>query len=824
MRIKNLRDFFYILRFGLLTVSFPALLQGFWAGITRPFLDAKFRKSPHGKTISLPGGLGNVLSWEKKNDGVLLEMEGGFKEIRFLSSDCIRVWVSRKKIEGEPFSFAVEKANWDSVPLEFKEDKEEISLKSEEALLLLGLKKGLFSLRLEDGMTVIEEEALSFEGDGISSRVSLGGPAQFYGLGEKAFPLNHKGKRFRLWNTDPVTFDLGSDPMYSSIPFTLVLKEGKFFGLFLDNPSETVFDFRKEGSISLGCAHGDFVLFIFLGPSGEKVHSRYSELTGKPPLPPLWALGYHQSRWSYSSEDEVFKIGEEFRNRKIPCDAIHLDIDYMDGWRIFTWDKRRFPDPPQMAKKLKEKGFKLIPNVDCGVKRDPKYRVFREGMENGFFLKTPEGKVYFGPVWPGYSAFPDFTQSGVREWWKEWNSTLVEAGMAGVENDMDEPSVFGRGTLPGFLVHENEGKPIRHEECHNAYGLLTARASWEAWKELKPGERPFVLTRSTYAGGQRYGATWTADNQSTWEHLWLSIPMCLNLALSGFSFVGVDVGGFARNATGELLVRWMQLGTFLPFFRNHRAKALKHQEPWSFGQPFEDACRKAIELRYELLPYLYTAFFRCSQTGIPVIRPLIFDWPRIEEFQDFDREFLFGDSLLVSPVLEEKEKTHEFILPPGDWFDFFTGKKFDGGKGKMEVDLFSIPLFARSGAIIPTWKVKQFIGEELPREVILRLYPGDGESFLYEDDGMTHAYLEGKFSLTRFIQRDTSEGIDLSIEQRGDFELKAKRYTFKVFGLKKEPLKIEVNGKEFTDWNFEEGILTFSLEPPQNVKIFSREE
>ncbi|MGB9834891.1 MAG: TIM-barrel domain-containing protein, partial [bacterium] len=318
--------------------------------------------------------------------------------------------------------------------------------------------------------------------------------------------------------------------------------------------------------------------------------------------------------------------------------------------------------------------------------------------------------------------------------------------------------------------------------------------------------------------------TWTADNQSTWEHLWLSIPMCLNLALSGFSFVGVDVGGFARHATGELLVRWTQLGAFLPFFRNHCAKAMRRQEPWAFGQPYEDACRKAIELRYELLPYLYSAFFKCSQTGFPVIRPLIFDWPEIEEFQKEDREFLFGDSLLSAPVLEEKARVREVILPPGNWCDYFTGKPYSSGKAQVEVDLFSIPLFVKSGAIIPTWKVQQFIGEELPQEVILRLYPGEGVSCLYEDDGLSMAYREGKYLLTRMVQSLTGEGIEVGIEREGEENLGARAYTFRVMGLKAEPEKVEVDGKDFARWIFEGGVLTFTVERPMRIKIALRKD
>ena len=845
MKIKNLRDFFYMVRFGLLTVSFPALFQGLWAGMTAPVLEA-FYRSPEGgyseKKVPLslalrnlfspkrkfqPSTLGRVLSFKEEEGRIFVSLEKGFLEARFLASDLLRIRASLKEFEEEPHSFAVIKRDWPPVPCQLKEEGGSLQFSSSDLVLAIDRESGLLSLHHQGGEAIFEEaKPLEFKEEAATVFHKLEEETQFYGLGEKASSLNHRGKRFKLWNSDPVTYDYGSDPLYTSIPFFLILKKGKFSGIFLDNPSSTFFDFGASSPTfySFGSKKGDLVYYVFSGPSWERVLSLYSELTGHAPLPPLWALGYHQSRWSYSSENEVEQIALELRKRKIPCDAIHLDIDYMDGWRIFTWSKRRFPEPEKMTARLKEMGFKLVPNVDCGVKVDKNYWVFRDGLEKNVFLKLPGGKIYRGPVWPGYSVFPDFTESRVREWWRDLNATLTEVGMAGVENDMDEPSVFGRGTVPNFLIHGNEGKPLFHEECHNAYGLLTAKASWEAWRDLRPNERPFVLTRSTYAGGQRYGATWTADNQSTWEHLWLSIPMCLNLALSGFSFVGVDVGGFARHATGELLVRWTQLGAFLPFFRNHCAKAMRHQEPWAFGSLYEEACRKAIELRYELLPYIYTAFWKCSQTGLPVMRPLILDWPEIEEFQEEGKEFLLGDHLLVAPVLEEKARVREVILPPGTWFHYFSGRKFPGkGRAKMEVDLFTIPFFVRAGAILPTWKVEQHVGEKPLEEVILRVYPGEGISLLYEDDGESLEYRKGNFQLTRFIQRLEGANLRIEVSSRGNPELGARLYRFQVPGLKAPPLRVEADGEKEVSWEFREGVLSFALPRVSHLEIINEE-
>ena len=843
MKIKNFQDFLYIVRFGLKTVYFPALIQGVLAIATLSLLEARYLKEgkvlkkgfPLGKALlnlfkakkgaPAPRPLGPVKSWEKQGKGVLLECQGGFLFLEFLKEDLLRIRLSPTKPEEELHSFAVEKRDWPGAEFAFEENEGRLTLKTSALICRVHLKEGKLSLLRGDGSAIFRELSLFIKEEGAHLSFPIEGGAQFYGLGEKASGLAHRGKFLLLWNWDQVTYDRDSDPLYSSIPFLLILNEGKFSGVFLDNASRSLFDLGKvdprQGKIKV--EKGEMRLYVFPGPSAEKVLELYSELTGKPPLPPLWSLGYHQSRWSYDSAEEVRRIASELRRRKIPCDAIHLDIDYMDGWRCFTWDKSRFPDPEKLSLELKREGFRLVPNVDPGIKRDRNYWVFRHGLEE-VFLKLPDGRTYFGPVWPGYCAFPDFTDSRVRHFWGELNATLIDAGMSGVENDMDEPSVFGCGTVPDFLVHRNEGHPIFHGECHNAYGLLMAKASYEGWERLQPDKRPFVLTRSTFAGGQKYGATWTADNQSTWEHLWLSIPMCLNLALSGFSFVGVDVGGFARACSPELLVRWTQLGAFLPFFRNHCAKSMPPQEPWAFGQPYEDASRKAIELRYELLPYLYTAFWRCSQTGFPVIRPLIFDWPEIEEFREEDREFLFGDSLLVAPVLEEKARVREVIFPPGAWCDYFSGEVQHKGKVQKEVYLFSIPLFVKSGAIIPTWKVQQFIGEKLPEEVILRLYPGEGVSYLYEDDGLSTAYRKGKYLLTRLVQNLTGEGIEVEIERKGEENLGARAYTFRVLGLKGEPEKVEVDGKDFAQWIFEGGVLAFTAERPTRIKIALRKD
>jgi alpha-glucosidase len=526
-----------------------------------------------------------------------------------------------------------------------------------------------------------------------------------------------------LWNTDAVNFRAGSDLLYKSI--------GVLFGASRESTWAVVAD--AGGRLEVDCRDGQVRIY---GREETAVHElerptlsealeQASLLVGRAPLPPRWSLGYHQSRWSYATADEALEVAREFGRRGIPLDCLHLDIDYMDGFRVFTWDADRFPDPAGLVRSLHDLGVRVVTIVDPGVKVDHGYPVYDEVVERGLACTAPDGRPWVGRVWPGDTVWPDFTNPRARAFWADCHRGLIEIGVDGIWIDMNEPSVPGEGrggTMPPDVRHA--AGP--HAAVHNRYGHLMAMATFEGLEQLRPGVRPFVLTRAGIAGTQRYAATWTGDNNSSWTHLRLALTMCLGLGLSCYPFCGSDVGGFAGRCTPELYARWMQLGAFTPFFRGHYAgpRTPGRQEPWSFGPEVEAIARGAIELRHLLLPYTYTAFWRHTQTGLPVMRPLLLGWPDDERAVACEDAFLWGDDLLVAPILRAGARRRRVYLPPGDWYDFWSGTRLAGGRVVgAEAPLERIPLFVRAGTALPMSS-----GE-------LRIFPGEGVSWLYEDDG-----------------------------------------------------------------------------------------
>src|SRR5581483_5410711 len=399
----------------------------------------------------------------------------------------------------------------------------------------------------------------------------------------------------------------------------------------------------------------------------------------------------------------------------------------------------RFPAPAVLIRELSEQGFKVVAILDPGIKVDPSYPVYQSGLHEDVFLRYPNGKHFVGPVWPGKAVFPDFTSPKGRAWWAAQFSALTNPGVAGVWNDMNEPTVFSPGAdreLPDQVQHEFEGQKASHLDAHNVYGMLMARASHEALEKARPGKRVFNVSRAAFAGAQRYASTWTGSNRSTWDHLRLSVSMVINSGLSGLAFTGPDIGGFAGDAEPELFTRWLQLGVVLPYFRVHTAFNTADQEPWAFGQPYEDIARRTINLRYQLLPYLYSQFAQNAQNGWPILRPLFMADPADERLRGVEDTFMVGDTLLAAPVLEKGQTEREVILPRGRWFNYHSNEVIQGGQTvRVNAPLDTLPLFARAGSVIPIWPVQQYVGQKSIDELHLRIYAGNGEVTLYEDAG-----------------------------------------------------------------------------------------
>ena len=461
------------------------------------------------------------------------------------------------------------------------------------------VRRGNSELAKEEGHAVIEE-ARQYKLELIKR---MNGDESFYGLGERPGHLNKRGCFYRNWNTDdPSPHAENYEALYKSIPFFMALTNKSAFGIFFDNSYQTYFDFGKENDnyYYFAANDGNLDYYFMYGPAATDVISLYTQLTGTTPLPQKWTLGYQQCRWSYPTATRVREIATTFRERNIPCDVIYLDIDYMDGYRVFTWNNETFPDPAGLIRELNEQGFKIVTIIDPGVKKDRGYTVYEEGLANGYFATDADGVPYVNRVWPGDSLYPDFTEQAVREWWGHLHDDLLKLGVAGIWTDMNEPASFN-GPLPDDVQFKNDGYSTDHREVHNVYGSLMARATFDGIRKAT-GKRPFVITRACYAGTQKYSTIWTGDNHSFWEHLRMSIPMLCNLGISGMSFVGTDVGGFSFDCTGELLSRWVQVGAFTPLFRNHSAANTRDQEPWTFDATTEQINRKYIQLRYRLIP------------------------------------------------------------------------------------------------------------------------------------------------------------------------------------------------------------------------------
>ena len=631
------------------------------------------------------------------------------------------------------------------------------------------------------------EESYQFGGNIVKmSKVSNDGES-YYGLGDKPNHLNLKGKRYENWVTDSYAYGKDTDPIYKAIPFYTGLHHGKAYGIFFDNTFRTSFDFANErrNVTSFWAQGGEMNYYFIYGPKMNDVVESYTDLTGKPhQLPPMWALGFHQCKWSYYPESKVKEVTSMFRKLEIPCDAIYLDIDYMDGFRCFTWNKEHFPDPKAMVKELAGDGFKTVAIIDPGIKIDKEYSIFKEGLDKDYFCKRADGPYMKGKVWPGECYFPDFTNPEVREWWSGLFKELIEdIGIKGVWNDMNEPAVMEvpNKTFPDDVRHNFDGNHCSHRKAHNVYGMQMARATYHGLKKFRYPKRPFVITRAASSGTQRYTSTWTGDNVATWEHLWIANIQAQRMAMSGFGFVGSDIGGFAEQPSGELFTRWIQLGVFHPFFRVHSSGDHGDQEPWAFDEDVTAIVKKFIEIRYQLLPYLYTAFWNYVDHGTPLLKSLVlFDQGDLQTHYRTD-EFIFGEHILACPILEANAKGRRMYVPHGNWYNYWTDEVIKGGKEMwVDADIDSMPIFVKEGAIIPKYPIQQYVGEKEIKEIRLDVYYKEGkeDSELFSDANDGYDYTKGRYSLRNF--KLTGRKNELIINQHKEGKYITDYETFKI--------------------------------------------
>ncbi len=584
-----------------------------------------------------------------------------------------------------------------------------------------------------------------------------------YGGGEVTGPLLRNGQSIKLWNTDSGAYSVDNGKrLYQSHPWVMgVRPDGTSFGILFDTPykaelttTDERINFETEGEL--------FRIFVIDRESPQAVIKGLAELIGTMPMVPRWALGYQQCRFSYTPASRVIEVADTFRIKRIPCDVMWMDIDYMDGYRIFTFNPQTFPDPVALNRDLHIRGFHSAWMIDPGAKVDSTYFVYKSGTANDVWVKTAQGKEFHGDAWPGACAFPDFTQPKTVRWWADLYKDFLDKGVDGVWNDVNEPQISNTptGTMPEDNKHLGGDKiPAGpHLKYHNVYGYLMVKASREGIMKARPQNRPFILTRSNFLGGQRFAATWTGDNASWESHMTMSVPMILTLGLSGQPFSGADVGGFLFNPDADLFGRWMALGAFYPFSRGHACAGTINKEPWAFGQKVEDVSRMALERRYVLLPYYYTLLHEASETGMPIMRPVFFADPKDTLLRAEEQAFLIGENLLVVP-----EWAQNPALPKGIWrnLSLIPGDDKDSYQAKLKI---------RGGAIIPTGKIIQNTNEKSldPLTLLVCLdEKGEAHGTLYWDEGDNWSFKDGNYSFQHFTAIRTADNkVQVKITQK----------------------------------------------------------
>lgn len=605
---------------------------------------------------------------------------------------------------------------------------------------------------------------------------------RFYGMGEKMFGLELSDTSTKFWNTDviadfPSCFSENGrpDPLYVSIPYVILRRGDTYIGLLLDNPCATFISTTSsvsieglmatqvsgQGLLTLGAEHGQPNLIIIHGPTLPELTRKLQTLVGVTPLPPAWALGYQQCRWGYASREHLEDIGEKMTEHAIPCDGLWLDIEYMNGYRVFTFDAENFPDPKQDIESIQAEGRRVVPIIDPGVKAEPGYEVYESGREADVFCKNPQGREFIGQVWPGKTAFPDFSIDSGRDWWSEQVKRFAQTGIRAAWLDMNDPST---GSVLCTDMRFDHGRES-HYTFHNQYALGMARATRKGFESAYPDERIFILSRSGFTGSGACTAIWTGDNFSSYHYLKTSIPCSLNLALSGIPFNGPDVGGFALNTTAPLLRDWFKAGFLFPFFRNHTVIHSQRQEPWAFDEDTLEIIRHYIRLRYKLRPYLYNLFVAHEETGEAILRPLFYDFEQTPQvsLERVNDQFMIGSEIMQAPFVEEDGLKRPVVLPGKRWFAAHRAQWIDGDQTISEPrDHRTTPLFFRDGAILPMADTKDGDFSFQSKQVVFHIVADDKTDEIRDcvyafDDGISHAYRRGERSRIR-VSASSSDG------------------------------------------------------------------
>ncbi|XGV98595.1 MAG: TIM-barrel domain-containing protein [Leptolyngbya sp. BL-A-14] len=764
---------------------------------------------PPAETFEQPGKL---LRAEPTDSGAKVYFEQAELEICFLTPDFVRLdWQPGLR----PVPYAIARHTWEPVATHLEETTDGWTLTSyrnDATVLQLTIAfDGRITVLDSQGAIVREELPPQKTGDGWTHRSSLRSEEAIYGLGERAVPLNLRlarevtekqevtqtPKAFRMWNYDAAgKYDAGADPMYICIPLYWGIHHQGSYLVFYENSFDAHFTFTD---VATAAFEGGALRYYIAVGAPQQLLERYTELTGRSPMPPRWALGYHQSHWGYRTEDAVRETYQGFEAHNLPLSVIHLDIDVQVGFRAFTVDPDRFPNLRGFIQELLEHGVQFVTILNPGVKLSRKSNLFLEGRVLDAFCRLANGQLVVAPVWPGWCVFPDFTNPVVRRWWSRQYEFLLTVGVAGFWHDMNEPAAFiawgDRSLPPRATQHHMEGRGGNHLEAHNVYGLLQAQAAYQSLCEARPQQRPFIVSRAGWAGLQRFAWTWTGDIECTWTALRQTISTVIGLGLSGVPYSGPDIGGFQGNPSAELYLRWFQMCSFISFCRTHSANNVEDRTPWSYGEPTLSIIRQFLQLRYRLLPYFYTLSWEASQKGYPPVRPIFWLDPTDPTLWNIDDAFLLGDRLLIYPILQEGQRSRSITLPRGRWYHFWDDLPLEG-EVMLDAPLERIPVLVKAGTILPMETGGSF--SLLPqtnlaeKQLTLHLYPpteGSSEWTLYTDAG--DGYEASR--LDRFSMQPIAGGLDLSWASEGDFPFPYGSIRIHVHGMEIQQAWVDGN-------------------------------
>jgi len=693
---------------------------------------------------------GNVEKAIIGRQDIAIKTTNAYGAVTVYSPSIIRVRLDKNPLKGN-FSYAVvgepQKTN-----TKITQNNTNITLETDSIRAVIQKKPFSIAFYTTDGKLINGDEqglTTSWVGQAVTTYKQLQDDEHFVGLGEKTGNLDRRGNGYTNWNSDVFGYSITQDPLYSTIPFYIGIHHDLNYGIFLDNTYQTDFNFGASNNrfSSFGARGGEMNYYFIYHKRVADIITSYTWLTGRMPLPPLWALGYQQNRFSYYPESEVLRIARTLREKRVPADGITLDINYMDRFQLFTWNKSQFPNPALMNDTLNSLGFKTTVIVDPGIKVEKGAPAYENGLKEDVYIKYPDGERYTGQVWPGWCNFTDFTSTKGRNWWHKQVNFFAESGVSGIWNDMNEISTWGQ-KMPDNVLFDYDGKITTHLEAHNVYGMQMARSSYEgALEHFK--ERPFILTRSGYAGLQRYTAIWTGDNRAEDNHMLQGVRLLNSLGLSGVSFTGMDVGGFTGNESIPLYTRWIELGAFTPYFRNHTTSNTKSAEPWTFGEDALVIARNYISLRYQLMPYLYSTFYESTQNGLPVMRSLAIDYTYDSNVlsAEYQNQYEFGGAFMVAPFESTKEYG-KIYFPEGTWYDLYNGSVETGKQAKViPLNINRLPVYVKGGSIIPMQSLVQSTAIKPTDTLSVHIYNGDtANSFVYyEDDGKSFAYKNGDF-------------------------------------------------------------------------------